>query len=520
MIQQYNSYLIRNYVRSIFQNKGKLLFFNLLVLIAAAAVILFWPREYRSEAKVWIKIGRENSKLDPTAATGETIAIQENDREDEIKSVIDIMGSRGVVEKAVDKLGIAVVLGDEPLPGEEDAKEPNKLTESIKAVIGTLVKQIKQIDPISDREEAVQEILKKLYVDAERKSNVVSVLYDCDSPALAQAVVETVINEYKLEHTRIHKTEGSKRFFGEQLSTLKNRVKETSEAVRAAKNSMGLASVKGHRDFLELQVSEIGQARLVAEHKLEAAKALTADLRIQIQKHPLRIQSEERLVPSTERDAQTQSLYNMQLELAALEAKHRVNDPRLASKRKAVAVGRQQLDRQNTKDRREITQSINTVHQELALDLARASSEGAGFAATLRRLDLQEKSVLAKIAKLNEAEIEITDLERNRELAISSYQVYAENMEDARVDEELNQSAISNVSIAQRPTMQEKPISPSKLVIAALTLAAMLFGSIAIISGMVMIDDSVSRLEEVADIVETPVVISVPNHREFRHVVH
>ena len=150
MIQQYNSNLIRNYVRAIFQNKGKLLFFNLLVLLGAAAVILFWPREYRSEAKVWIKIGRENSKLDPTAATGETIAIQENDREDEIKSVIDIMGSRGVVEKAVDKLGIAVVLGDEPLPGEEDAKEPNKLTESIKAVIGTLVKQIKQIDPISD----------------------------------------------------------------------------------------------------------------------------------------------------------------------------------------------------------------------------------------------------------------------------------------------------------------------------------------------------------------------------------
>ena len=109
-----NSDIIRKYVRSIFRHKGKLVAYNLLILLLAVAVILVWPREYRSEAKIWIKLGRENSKLDATAATGETISIQETDREDEIRSVIDILGSRGVIEKAVQQLGHDVVLGDEP----------------------------------------------------------------------------------------------------------------------------------------------------------------------------------------------------------------------------------------------------------------------------------------------------------------------------------------------------------------------------------------------------------------------
>lgn len=519
MIQQTSTNLIRNYVRSIFRNRGKLLFYNLLILLLAVAVMMFWPREYRSEAKVWIKIGRENSKLDPTAATGETIAIQETDREDEIKSVIDILGSRGVIEKAVEQLGAAVVLGDEPLPGNEDAAEPNKVTEAVKSALGSVVKRIKQIDPISDREEAIQDVLKHIVVDAERKSNVVSVQYDCDSPALAQAIVSSVIGQYKEEHARIHKTEGSKRFFGEQLTTLQNRVKDTSEALRKAKTKMGLASIDGHRTFLENQIADIGTAELAAAQKLAESRALNSELVMQLRKHPQTIRSEERLVPNTGRDSLSQQLYDLQVERMELEAKHR-NHPKLTAIRQQEARARQELESRNTKDRTETTQAINTVHQSLSLEMARVSSQSAGFEAMLSKLGEQKKSVLGEIAKLNQGEIEVKDLSRQVELAVSSYTTYAENLEDARVDEELNLSAISNVSIAQEPTFQEKPVSPSKLAIAALTLAAMLFGSIAIISGMVIIDDSVSRSEDVAEILETPVIISVPNHREFRHVVH
>lgn len=519
MIQQDNSSLVRNYVRAIFRNSGKLFFYNLLVILLAIAAIMFWPREYRSEAKVWIKIGRENSKLDPTAATGETIAIQENDREDEIKSVIDIMGSRGVVEKAVEKLGAPVVLGDELLPGQEEEVEPNAIAESIKSGIGRAVKLIKSIDPVSDKEEAVQEVLKHLVVDAERKSNVVSIVYDTDSPELAQAVVSAVVDEYKNEHARIHKTEGSRTFFGEQLQTLEDRVDATSNDLRNAKTKMGLASIDGHRAFLEKQVVDIGKAQLDSAQRLAEAKALDAELVRQIRQHPQTIRSEEKLVPNTGRDSLRTQLYDLQVQRMELEVKHR-NHPQLTAIKKQEAQAKRELAARTTKDRKETTESINIVHQQLALEIARVRSQIAGHSAALTKLDGEKKNLLNDIAKLNEAEISVNDLQRKVELAVSSYMTYAENLEDARVDEELNLSAISNVSVAQTPTFQEKPVSPSKLVIAALTLATMLFGSVAIVAGMVMIDSSVNRQDDVADVIDAPVIISVPNQREFRQVVH
>ena len=137
-----------------YRNRGKLLLYNLAIILLTIGVILVWPREYRSEAKLWIKIGRENSRLDPTASTGETISIQETDREDEIKSVIDIMGSRGVVEGTVDVLGPEVVLGDEPLPGSDEEPKKNVLVDAFKSTFGSLLKTVKQIDPISSRRTA------------------------------------------------------------------------------------------------------------------------------------------------------------------------------------------------------------------------------------------------------------------------------------------------------------------------------------------------------------------------------
>ena len=179
---------IQEYIEWIFLNKNKLFLYNLVVLLMTVGVILFWPRQYRSEAKIWLKIGRENSHLDPTAATGETISIQETGREDEIKSVLDILASRGVVTDVVDKLDPLVVLGSKPLPGEE-AIESNFVVQTVKGIVGGLLGVLKNIDPVSDREEAVQKILDSVVVRAEQKSNVVSIVYDTKNPKLAQAIV-------------------------------------------------------------------------------------------------------------------------------------------------------------------------------------------------------------------------------------------------------------------------------------------------------------------------------------------
>ena len=54
--------------------------------------------------------------------------------------------------------------------------------------------------------------------------------------------------------------------------------------------------------------------------------------------------------------------------------------------------------------------------------------------------------------------------------ARTNYFRYAENLEKARIDDELNRERISNAIVAQSATLAEKPVRPSKMIVGLLAL--------------------------------------------------
>src|SRR5687768_9447134 len=97
---------------SFFRHKKKVLAFVLATAAAATLVILYAPRTFRSEARLFLQVGRESVRLDPTATTGETIALQQSGRDNEVATTIEVLKSRAIVEKAVERLTPEVVLGE------------------------------------------------------------------------------------------------------------------------------------------------------------------------------------------------------------------------------------------------------------------------------------------------------------------------------------------------------------------------------------------------------------------------
>jgi len=508
---------IQEYVEWIFLNKKKLILYNLVLLLLTVGVILFWPRQYRSEAKIWLKIGRENSHLDPTAATGETISIQETGREDEIKSVLDILASRGVVTDVVDKLGPLVVLGSEPLPGEE-ALESNFVVQTVRGVVGSLTGMLKSIDPVSDREEAVQKILDSVLVDAEQKSNVVSIVYDTKAPKLAQAVVNELVDQYTKSHGRIHSSAGARPFFEEQLGNLSSLVADSSEALRAEKDRIGLASINGQRMMLENQMMQTQAAKMNQIRNIAQSEASITRLKKLIEDQPATIRTLERSVPNTGRDMIRDQLFTLQVQRMELEARLE-NHPLLEAIRKQEADAERELRNKSDENRMEVTRSINDIRQRLLLNLATAESVVVGQRANLDAIKKQEGTIAKEISTLNKDDIEIQRLEREVEMAVTNYRKYAVNLEDARLSEALDQRAISNISVAQPATLEESPVSPSKSLVAALGLFGMLFGSIMIVVGSKVLSGSAFLPEEVSEADEAPVLVEIPDHPKYRKVL-
>src|SRR5688572_23850611 len=102
----------RGLIQSIFDHKVKIVAVWLLFLSTALLYTSLAERRYVSEAKLFVRLGRESVKLDPTATTGQTLDVHES-RDGEINSLFELLGSRVILERIVDEVGVARILGDD-----------------------------------------------------------------------------------------------------------------------------------------------------------------------------------------------------------------------------------------------------------------------------------------------------------------------------------------------------------------------------------------------------------------------
>ncbi|HEX6962810.1 MAG TPA: Wzz/FepE/Etk N-terminal domain-containing protein [Lacipirellula sp.] len=493
-----------------FRHKKKALAFALGVVALATLVILYAPRKYRSEARLFLQVGRESVRLDPTATTGDTIALHQSGRDNEVATTIEVLKSRSIVEKAVDELTPAVVLGE---GGDAGTAEPT-IGDTILAPIHYALGAVKQIDPISKREEAVLQVMDNLEVYAEFDSTVIIVTYDAETPRLAQDVTAAVVDVFRDEHVRLHRTSGSKRFFAEQRNDLERQLVEAQNKLREAKNRMGVTSVEARRESIELRLSNLELTRNSTIQQLSAAQARTAALEAEIEGLPERLHTSTRTMPNTGADALRSQLYGLQVQLMNLEAKYQPDHPLVVSTRAQVDEA-QQMIADEEPQRSETVDSLNANHQSLSLELAKAESELAGFEAQLAELDEQQAAALADLKKLNHYEVELEELQRSVQLASTNFYNYAEALEQARIDEELDRQSISNINLAQRATLAEKPISPSKLLVGALSLVLLTSGTLALVLGCEKFDSRLRTREQVEQALELPVFATVPEGRMF-----
>src|SRR5207249_3151700 len=112
---------LRDLAPVVSRHRRKMGLFFLAVMAAVTVYVLYCPRIYRSQAKLFVRLGRENSTLDPTATVGQApvVAVPQS-RENELNTVIEIINSRVLLEKVVDSMGTqAILYGREPLPAGE-----------------------------------------------------------------------------------------------------------------------------------------------------------------------------------------------------------------------------------------------------------------------------------------------------------------------------------------------------------------------------------------------------------------
>ncbi len=491
-------------IEIIFRHKLKILSIPILVAVATVAVLLYFPRTYRSEARLFLQVGRESMGLDPAATTGgPTVGLIQSNRDEEVKSAIQVLSSRGIASKVVEALGPEYILNG-GYAETSSSSWPSPIKDSISFVIGML----KSLDPIDAAETAVINIEQNLKVEAERNSTVLAVTVDSKDAVAAQKILEKLVETYKSEHLRIHRNPNSNEFLALQTAKLKEQWLKTKDELAKAKNKSGVVTIVGRRSSLETQLQSIELELLSNSQARGQVDAKISQIESQLATTAERQVGSSRSIPNNGADLMRDKLFQNQIRVQNLRSTLVEGHPRLVAAMRETEEAAKILSME-TESRQEKMDDVNPIFQELKTERTRQQTVLAGLKAGQEKLASQKAELQKAMEGFNDGEIDIDRLEQEEQIARNKFSQYNSSLEESRMSQALEDSQISSISTVQEPTLSRKPVNPSKVLVLLAGCCIAFAGVIASVLLSEQLDDRVRSESVLAELTGLPVLSSI-----------
>jgi uncharacterized protein involved in exopolysaccharide biosynthesis len=458
----------RDVLRILFRHKIKVVSFFVSTVAVAIIGLFILPKTYTSEARLYIKIGRHSVGVSPTANVGTSLTIHES-HENEIRSMIDLVRSRTILQRVVDRIGPHVIL-----KGSLDA---------------TPEKNAKEEDPKMLADKAIKKLSKDIEAGSGRKSSVIAISCKSNSPELSQKIVTVLIATYRSHHLDVNST-NTFEFFGKQLKVIESETQGVSGELAALKTEIGLSSINGQETILEKTVTDLNREMQLLEANISEAKVRVRGLKAASPELDLTKLSTSSALTPTALDNMREELYRLQIQKRRSEASNGPKHPAMKALISQVAKAESDLRREEL-----IIAASNLQSYE-----ARRVSIQKSYQDAQRQLHL----LLKHEASINQYEERLAIL---KERHIST----AKRMEESRMADELDAEEVSNIRVEQPASFIPKAVSPKKYLVLLLGLVAGSIGGLGLATTCEFLDHSYKTPEQLESSLNLPVLLSIPH---------
>ena len=448
MISSYKSEPTLNLLDALWNGKWKTLGIFTCAMAASVGYLYVVQPRYTSEASLFVRLGKETVGLDPTATTGQTIAVQDS-REKEIYSVQTLVQSRTVLESVVDKIGTDRILEVNNKPGKASWLPIN-------------MKAIQAFNPVyvdSPRDKAIEKLAKRLDIFNPRSTTIIGLRYETIDAALAAEVLGEVIRAAIDTHVRVHQSEGSSRFFQQQTEEIGEHVAKLEDELLDFKNQTGFSDMSQQRQLQISQISEIESALLDATAMREAVEGEIESRKAILAGQPGEVKLTETTgLPSSATQGMREQLYSLQLQEKELATKFSPDHPGLKNTQAQIAAAQRTLNEEEAL--KQVTVGLNQSRREMESALLNQQAVAASLKAKQRILTEQLADARKELKTLNSNELQLTQINRKLDMARRNYEDYAQRYEQTRIDLALSEKNLSNLSILQSPSQSKIPSNP------------------------------------------------------------
>ncbi|HEV7683445.1 MAG TPA: Wzz/FepE/Etk N-terminal domain-containing protein [Pyrinomonadaceae bacterium] len=490
---------VRDVASVVFRHKLLLCVTFLAVALGTAAITFLTPNEYESRMKILVKNTRSDVPITPEQTVGSTGNNFENDvSENQINSEIELLTSEDLLKQVVTECGLYG--GGSSLSASLGLKEAPR-------------SQATQI------EEAARHLAKDLVITPVKKANIIEVKYANRSPEKAAAVLRKLGDLYLEKHVKLHRPPGTYEFFKTQADQSEAQLQEAEKRLSSFQQSMNVVSLNQQKDQTVQKLTEAKSKLLETETFLREVSDRIAKGQQQLESLAPRVVTQSRALPNQYSVERMNTLIvELQNRRTQLLTKFRSDDRLVKEVDQQLKNTRAALDKASKETATEQSTDLNPLRQSLEGELARGKVDQAGAAGRHEMLVGQVKQYETQLSRLEGITAEYEDLARQKKESGDNYQLYKKKEEEARITDELDQSKITNVSVAEAPVQSTLPVRPNRplnLILGVFLGVLLSVGSVVIAE---FLRDTVLSPRELEKLTGERVLASVPNTGRARRV--
>ena len=507
-----NPLSLRDFYYVLFKHKVSMIIIVFAILVTVIVGIYIWPETYEANAKLLVKLGRENVSI-PTAPPSSQQKVLTTDlTKEDINSEIMLLSNRFMIEKVVEKLGTDFLFPEAVKPKgffKRIKFEIRRIAIKLRDFVFELLYRIDLLKRLSPYENAVLKIQQKLSVEQVRDSDVIDVQFRWFSPHIAEAVLDTLIGFYFEHHLDIHKADGGYEFFQKQVEIAEKILRDSEDKLQLMKEKQGIISYEQQRKLLLEQLDSF-QASL----KHTEIELFEADTRINELKKQLSLQSDTiQLAKEVERnpliDPLKTRLLGLELEKEKLEEKYDENNRLVISIKDQIDKVNNKLSEEETNVLGKTTTGVNTIHVETTKQLLLEEVRLEALRSKKEKLKQHIELCTKELDKLSVYETELKRLDRQIQISEGNYLLYQRQLEEARISDTLDSERIVNVRMIDPVTYSFTPVKPRKLFMLVLGVALSLIVGIGFAFVSEYLDHSIDTAEDVRRHLDLPLLASI-----------
>lgn len=442
------SFTVQDIIYILFKHKWKILILSLIGFAAATGVYVTRQPLYQSEAKLLVKyvLSRENvdsfaSQMSEAGSMGASV----------INTEIEILNSQTLA------LRVAEVIG-----------------------VGKLLPEAHGHATLAD---GAGTILSTLEVTVMPGSNVIHVIYSNPDKELTTMVLRELVNQYFIEHLRIHRTAEAFELVSKQSAEAHVRLEKTENELAKLRTDSGITTLADATAALASQRSKTQEDLMKAKAELAEQQARMAA----IEGSPTQANVSERKGKSKKTD-ETNTItkrippsiiteYKTFLEvLAFLQKRDLELQLKFKPGNKLIQLNKQQIHENETQRRLlvakypQLLTDTSLVSQDSKNPQAGLIEDQAHLAAIKARVAVYEKHLDEIKTQFNDQYAigsQIETLDRQKQMQDEEYRSLETNLKNAKIDRDLNPASMPNIATIQQTS---EPIKTYNMMIKKLVL--------------------------------------------------